>query len=130
MTEMDIDRVKEAITAIPDFPLPGILFRDIFPVFRDPQLVEILITHLLSRICTRQRKVDVVVGLDARGFLFGPILAMRLGAAFVPVRKVGKLPGKCVKATYTKEYGEVRDGDARPLSHAFCVLRAQSMLSC
>ena len=52
-------------------------------------------------------KVDVVVGLDARGFLIGPIIAMRLGAAFVPARKKGKLPGECVSAVYEKEYGPV-----------------------
>lgn len=52
-------------------------------------------------------KIDVVVGLDARGFLLGPIIALRLGAAFVPIRKAGKLPGQCVDATYEKEYGNV-----------------------
>lgn len=103
----DVERVKAAVAAIPDFPLPGILFRDLFPVFRKPELVELIITHLLSHIATKHEKVDVVVGLDARGFLFGPILAMRLGAAFVPVRKQGKLPGKCVRVTYEKEYGAV-----------------------
>jgi adenine phosphoribosyltransferase len=54
------------------------------------------------------KKIDVVVGLDARGFLLGPIIALRLGAAFVPVRKRGKLPGKCTSAEYAKEYGTVR----------------------
>jgi len=53
------------------------------------------------------KKIDVVVGLDARGFLLGPIIALRLGAAFVPARKKGKLPGQCVTATYEKEYGTV-----------------------
>lgn len=54
------------------------------------------------------KKIDVIVGLDARGFLLGPVIALRLGAAFVPVRKRGKLPGECVCATYEKEYGTVR----------------------
>jgi adenine phosphoribosyltransferase len=54
------------------------------------------------------KKIDVVIGLDARGFLLGPIIALRLGAAFVPVRKPGKLPGECLRATYEKEYGKVR----------------------
>jgi adenine phosphoribosyltransferase len=53
-------------------------------------------------------KIDVIVGLDARGFLIGPVIALRLGAAFVPVRKRGKLPGECVQATFEKEYGTVR----------------------
>ncbi len=62
------------------------------------------------------KKIDVVVGLDARGFLLGPSVALRLGAAFVPVRKRGKLPGQCVSATYEKEYGEV----SRRLLHYLC----------
>jgi adenine phosphoribosyltransferase len=111
---MDIERIKGAITAIPDFPLPGILFRDIFPIFQKPELFELVITHLLNHIVTRHQKVDVIVGLDARGFLFGPTLACRLGAAFVPVRKRGKLPGKCVQVTYKKEYGEVCAAIAGP----------------
>lgn len=76
-------------------------------LLRDPFTFEMLITHFISHIATVHPgvKPDVIVGLDARGFLFGPIIAMRLGAAFVPVRKVGKLPGKCYVAEYTKEYG-------------------------
>lgn len=62
-----------------------------------------LVTHTLHQ--TSERKIDVVVGLDARGFLLGPILALRLGAAFVPVRKRGKLPGACESVEYEKEYG-------------------------
>jgi len=97
----------------PNFPKEGIVFLDIFPVLRDPIAFETLITHLVHHltshtipsIVTPNKKIDVVVGLDARGFLLGPIIALRLGAAFVPVRKRGKLPGKCVTATYEKEYG-------------------------
>lgn len=65
--------------------------------------------HITSQTIPKSlhKKVDVVVGLDARGFLIGPIIALRLGAAFVPVRKRGKLPGECVSATYEKEYGTV-----------------------
>lgn len=65
--------------------------------------------HLTSHTIPNSpaKKIDVVVGLDARGFLLGPIIALRLGAAFVPVRKRGKLPGQCVSATYEKEYGAV-----------------------
>lgn len=74
---------------------------------------ETLITHFIHHLTSStipkspSKKVDVVVGLDARGFLLGPIIAMRLGAAFVPVRKKGKLPGECVTVTYEKEYGAV-----------------------
>ena len=86
---------------------------DIFPLLRDPVVFETLISHLVHHITSHTialspiQKVDVVVGLDARGFLLGPIIAMRLGAAFVPVRKVGKLPGECIQAQYEKEYGVV-----------------------
>jgi adenine phosphoribosyltransferase len=71
---------------------------------------ETLITHLVNHIVTAHAGVrpDVIVGLDARGFLFGPIIAMRLGAAFVPVRKAGKLPGACNVVEYAKEYGTDR----------------------
>lgn len=83
------------------------------PILRDPLATETLITHLLSHLFTTtipsnsNAKIDVVVGLDARGFLLGPLIASRLGAAFVPVRKRGKLPGDCKVVSYEKEYGVV-----------------------
>ena len=86
---------------------------DIFPLLRDPVRFETLITHFVYKLTSDTigqsptKKIDVVVGLDARGFLFGPVIAMRLGAAFVPVRKKGKLPGEVVRAQYEKEYGVV-----------------------
>jgi adenine phosphoribosyltransferase len=91
----------------------GVAFCDIFPLFRDPLIFESLITHLTHRLISDtvtkspNKKIDVIVGLDARGFLLGPVIALRLGAAFVPVRKRGKLPGECVCATFEKEYGTV-----------------------
>ena len=91
----------------------GIVFLDIFPLLRDPVGFETLITNFVHRLTSHTigqsptKKIDVVVGLDARGFLLGPIIAMRLGAAFVPVRKKGKLPGETVRAEYEKEYGVV-----------------------
>jgi adenine/guanine phosphoribosyltransferase-like PRPP-binding protein len=68
------------------------------------------LSHIFVNVAPRSptKRIDVVVGLDARGFLLGPLIALRLGAAFVPVRKDGQLPGACVKASYSKEYGEVR----------------------
>jgi adenine phosphoribosyltransferase len=79
---------------------------DIFPLLQDPIAFETLITHLMHHILTTHKtKPDVIVGLDARGFLLGPIIAMRLGASFVPVRKGGKLPGDCEKVEYKLEYG-------------------------
>jgi adenine phosphoribosyltransferase len=89
------------------------VFLDIFPIFRNPLVFESLITRFVHHITSHtlglseDKKIDTVVGLDARGFLLGPIIALRLGAAFVPVRKKGKLPGECVNATYEKEYGPV-----------------------
>lgn len=91
---------------------------------RDPQVFEALISHVVHHITSHtvglasNKKIDVIVGLDARGFLLGPIVALRLGAAFVPVRKQGKLPGQCIKASYEKEYGTVRTIQAFIIS--FC----------
>lgn len=90
----------------PDFPKPGILFEDIFPLFADVSLHRDLITAFVTITQTKfSDKPDVIVGLDARGFLIGPQVALHLEAAFVPVRKPGKLPGKLETAEYQKEYG-------------------------
>ncbi|KAJ3723052.1 phosphoribosyltransferase-like protein [Lentinula raphanica] len=107
----DVEYLRSKLTAHPDFPQKGIVFLDIFPLLRDPITFETLITHFLHHLTSLtipsipSKKIDVVVGLDARGFLLGPIIALRLGAAFVPVRKKGKLPGTCETASYEKEYG-------------------------
>ncbi|OCK83954.1 adenine phosphoribosyltransferase 1 [Lepidopterella palustris CBS 459.81] len=101
--------LRRALRQFPDFPSPGILFEDILPIFADPSLHESLLRALelhVTQSYPENQKPDVVVGLEARGFLFGPSLALRLGAAFVPVRKKGKLPGPCETAGYQKEYGE------------------------
>lgn len=95
--------LRSKLRQYPDFPTPGVLFEDILPIFQDPHAFQLLIDGLKLRI--GDRPVDVIVGLDARGFLFGPTLALQLGASFVPVRKAGKVPGKTVKAVYQKEYG-------------------------
>lgn len=97
---------RQAITQTPDFPKPGILFEDIFPIFTSPPHHEALIRAYELQI--QELGVgtpDVIVGLDARGFLIGPTLALRAGCKFVPVRKAGKLPGKLETVTYDKEYG-------------------------
>ncbi|XP_788872.2 adenine phosphoribosyltransferase, partial [Strongylocentrotus purpuratus] len=97
---------KECNRTIPDFPKPGILFRDIFPLFRDPSILSDLLDLLVHHVQQNFKdKVDVVVGLEARGFLFGPMLALRLGCGFAPIRKKGKLPGECIQVSYTLEYG-------------------------
>ncbi|KAI5306463.1 hypothetical protein KEM56_000778 [Ascosphaera pollenicola] len=101
--------LRNALRQFKDFPSPGIVFEDIMPIFADPELHEALIRSLylyVTNTWPADQRPDVVVGLDARGFLFGPSLALRLGAAFVPVRKQGKLPGPCETVVYEKEYGE------------------------
>lgn len=102
-------RLRAALRQFPDFPSPGILFEDILPIFADHTLHEALIRGLELHVLEtygEEQKPDVIVGLEARGFLFGPSLALKLGASFVPVRKKGKLPGPCETESYQKEYGE------------------------
>ncbi|KAK4697875.1 adenine phosphoribosyltransferase, partial [Lecanoromycetidae sp. Uapishka_2] len=101
--------LHRSLRQFPDFPSPGILFEDILPLFSDPTLHEELIKALELHVKTNYaegQRPDVIVGLEARGFLFGPSLALRLGAGFVPVRKQGKLPGPTETASYEKEYGQ------------------------
>lgn len=100
---------RQAITQTPDFPKPGILFEDIFPIFTSPPHHEALIRAYelqIQEIVGVGNKPDILVGLDARGFLIGPTVALRFGCGFVPVRKAGKLPGALQTVTYQKEYGE------------------------
>ncbi|KAI9139403.1 adenine phosphoribosyltransferase [Paraphysoderma sedebokerense] len=101
----DLSQIQSYIRAIPDFPQKGVLFRDIFPLFKSPSAVQSLITHICDHVSALNKPIDVIVGLDARGFLFAPMVACQIGAAFVPVRKKGKLPGKTVSTSYVKEYG-------------------------
>ena len=108
LTRLTLD-LRKALRQYPDFPSPGILFEDILPIFANPVLHEALLRALelhVQQTYSDDQKPDVIVGLDARGFLFGPSLALRLGAAFVPVRKQGKLPGPTKTASFKKEYGE------------------------
>ncbi|KAL7620329.1 adenine phosphoribosyltransferase [Parahypoxylon ruwenzoriense] len=92
----------------PDFPIPGIKFIDILPIFQNPVAFESLLEVLVLLIRERfsNEIPDVIVGLEARGFLFGPTLALRLNRPFVPVRKKGKMPGACRTVEYKKEYGK------------------------
>lgn len=98
--------LTEALRHFDDFPIKGIDFVDIMPLFTDVAVHQTLHAALDLQVKEAfDAKPDVVVGLDARGFLFGPGLALRLGVPFAPVRKKGKLPGPCVTAAYEKEYG-------------------------
>lgn len=100
-------RLRGALRHFPDFPIKGIDFVDILPLFADPSLHETLVTALELQVLENfPVKPEVIVALDARGFLFGPSLALRLGARFAPVRKPGKLPGPVETASFKKEYGE------------------------
>jgi adenine phosphoribosyltransferase len=98
--------LREKIRSIPDFPEPGILFRDITPVLGDPRAFAAAVELHLHHIGDLAGSLDVVVGMEARGFWFGPILAHRLGIAFVPARKPGKLPAETIAEDYALEYAK------------------------
>jgi adenine phosphoribosyltransferase len=98
-----MDDLKKLIREIPDYPKPGILFYDLTTLLKDKRGFQKLVDQLCDHYA--DRKVDVVVGVEARGFIFAPALAYRLGAGFVPVRKPKKLPAKTAKVSYQLEYG-------------------------
>ena len=99
-----MEGLKRYIREIPDFPKPGVLFYDITTLLKDPvglhHAVDILANHYVGRL------IDRVVGIEARGFIFAPMVAYRLNAGFVPVRKPKKLPAEIMRATYNLEYGQ------------------------
>jgi adenine phosphoribosyltransferase len=94
--------LRALVRAIPDFPQPGILFRDITPLLLDPDALDMAITQLAASV---DEPVDFVVAAEARGFILGAALARELHAGFVPARKPGKLPSDTVSAEYALEYG-------------------------
>jgi adenine phosphoribosyltransferase len=98
-----VDTIKAAIRDIPDFPKPGILFKDITTVLRQGDLLQQTIEYFYHFV--KDKHVDYVVGIESRGFILGAPLAYRLGAGFVPVRKKGKLPGPTKSLEYALEYG-------------------------
>lgn len=104
MDAQSADPIRKAIRDIPDFPKPGILFKDIAPILMDPALFRLVIQHFVNECSVRN--VQKVAGIDARGFLFGATVAHELGIGFVPVRKKGKLPGETLSHAYQLEYGE------------------------
>lgn len=103
MSPDSLDRLRAAVRDVPDFPQPGILFKDITPVLADAVLLRTAMDGMAETF--KDRRVDKVVGIDARGFIFGALLAERLGAGFVPVRKKGKLPWRTRGCEYDLEYG-------------------------
>ncbi|MCX6850647.1 MAG: adenine phosphoribosyltransferase [Verrucomicrobia bacterium] len=98
-----LDSIRRTIRDVPDFPNPGILFKDITPVLANPTLLAQTIDGMIE--ATGITEVDKVVGIDARGFIFGALIAERLGAGFIPVRKKGKLPWQTRGIDYSLEYG-------------------------
>ena len=96
-------KIHTAIREVPDFPKPGINFKDITTLLLHPQLSSEIINAFIERL--KVKKVDAIVGVESRGFLFGFLLASKMGIPFIPIRKVGKLPGKTLKYKYDLEYG-------------------------
>lgn len=103
MNSADTDRLRKAIRDIPDFPKHGITFRDITPLLANGELFKIAVDLLAEN--TVEKKIDKIVGIDARGFIFGAAVAYKLGLGFVPIRKEGKLPFSAVSESYALEYG-------------------------
>jgi len=97
------ESIKSKIRTVPDWPKKGIMFRDITTLIKDPEGLKETIDLLYERY--KDKKVDKVIGIESRGFIFGAPLAYLLGCGFVPVRKPGKLPAECVSEEYTLEYG-------------------------
>ena len=98
-----MDNLKSLIRTIPDYPKPGIMFRDVTTLFRDPEGFELAIIAMARPF--RTKHIDAVAGIEARGFILGGAIADRLGCGFIPIRKQGKLPGKTIGQDYTLEYG-------------------------
>jgi adenine phosphoribosyltransferase len=101
---MNLDDLKGKIRNIPDFPIKGVVFRDITTLISNPEAFKFAINHLHERYSNN--KPDLIVGIESRGFIFGGALADRLGVGFVPARKPGKLPADTVEESYELEYGK------------------------
>ena len=99
------DDLKSHIRTVPDWPAPGVQFRDITPLLQEPRVFRVLIDAFVHRYMHPNLRPDVVAGLDARGFILGSVVAYELGLGFVPIRKKGKLPFTTVEETYELEYG-------------------------
>lgn len=103
MDSHSLQKLRNTIRDVPDFPQPGVVFKDITPVLSNPALLSLAISGMETMLGGQQ--VDKVVGIDARGFIFGALMAQRLGAGFIPARKKGKLPWKTRGLDYALEYG-------------------------
>ena len=118
-----MDALKSRIRHVPDFPKPGILFYDVTTLLRDPEGFRLAIDSMATPFTGQ--KIDVVVGMESRGFILGGAVADRLGAGFVPVRKLGKLPSQTIRASYALEYGndslEMHQDGVEPGQHVLVV---------
>jgi len=101
---MSLDTIKDAIRDIPDFPKEGIIYKDITPLLRDSKIFKEIIDLLVLN--HKNEKVDYIIGVEARGFIFGAAMAYQMGCGFIPVRKKGKLPYETISQSYSLEYGE------------------------
>ena len=104
MNQKTIENLKDSIRSIPDFPKKGILFRDITTLLKDARKFRDAVEIIAAKY--QEKKIDKVVAVEARGFIFGGALAYKLGAGFIPIRKKGKLPAEVHEVTYQLEYGE------------------------
>jgi adenine phosphoribosyltransferase len=100
---MTTDKLKKAVRNIPDFPIPGIQFKDVTTLFKEADNLKELTKALKGKY--ENKGITKVVGIESRGFIMGPILALELNAGFIPIRKPGKLPAETIEESYTKEYG-------------------------
>ncbi|MGE0801510.1 MAG: adenine phosphoribosyltransferase [Lautropia sp.] len=100
---IESDYIKKHIRTVPDWPEPGVMFRDITPLLQDPKALRVLVNAFVYRYL--DRSLDLVAGIDARGFILGSIVAYELNLGFVPIRKKGKLPFTTVAEEYELEYG-------------------------
>ncbi len=98
------EKLKAVIRDIPDFPEPGIIFKDITPLLQHPELVNLAVKEFVKRLSGIE--FDLIAGIESRGFLFGFLLAQELNKPFIPIRKQGKLPYKTVSESYKLEYGQ------------------------
>jgi adenine phosphoribosyltransferase len=103
MTSSTLQLIKSSIKSIPDYPIPGIIFRDVTSLIENGEAFAATINLFVERY--KDKKIDKVVGTEARGFIFGAPLAAAIGAGFVPVRKPGKLPRNTIQESYSLEYG-------------------------
>lgn len=103
MLDEKIEKLKESVRNIPDFPIKGIQFKDVTPLFQNHDNLKNLSTVLTDLY--KDKGITKVVGIESRGFIMGPIMALNLDAGFVPIRKPGKLPAETIEESYEKEYG-------------------------